>query len=517
MQFAQYRFAKELQADSRGAEEHRPRAEDRRCESPTGLATITDAQVEPLAKGVPLKARFDASRRQLHRAHARPRHLAARARRLGRPRAPHPHASRGRSLPLHLDGDMTGSTGELRRRRPRHRRPCAPADPRLQEATLATHVAVRARRSLEFQAVRSQVGKSVIDGGLCSIGFDNHLRVDAPKSSIDLSTSRRWATSRSPGKAEAERHSDGPLQQPAPRSRRADRELQPRRHPFGNVTARARHASRGRAVDLKNVKAVKGKSAYEMPQARLEFGGKAKMQLDGVATTSGMGLRDFLSIWKMDDDPRFDDLDAMLATRASIHLAMGGPEDACGGGLIDVRAGVHATADQALRRAVRRRRRRPRVPPVRRAASMQGTDVTVRAMTLHKYHPHGKEPSGSILGSGRIAEGGVLHASVVMEAIPLFRVQSLGALRSRDRGDGLGHRDVRRHARPVHAHLRPRRHPRPHPRHPVRPLAPPRRAPQTSPPADAPRRGRPLRRPRRAAVRQRGVLDRYVVARRDHG
>ena len=47
------------------------------------------------------------------------------------------------------------------------------------DATLATHVAVRPT-SLDFQAVRSQVGKSLIEDGLCSIGFDNHLKVDAP-------------------------------------------------------------------------------------------------------------------------------------------------------------------------------------------------------------------------------------------------------------------------------------------------------------------------------------------------
>ena len=69
---------------------------------------------------------------------------------------------------------------------------------------------------------------------------------------------------------------------------------------------------------------------------------------------------------------------------------------------------------------------------------MLGTDSSVRALTLHKYHPAGKEPSGSILGSGRITKGGILHASLVMESIPLFRVQSLGALRSETEGTVSG-------------------------------------------------------------------------------
>ena len=230
-----------------------------------------------------------------------------------------------------------------------------------------------------------------------------------------------------------------------------------------------------------------------MPEARLEFGGKAKMELDGVATTAAMGLRDFLSIWRMDDDPRFDDIDATLSTRASIHLAMGGPEDACGGGLVDVRAGVHATAIKLYGEQFDDGDADLEFRQFDRAAAMQGTDVVVRALTLHKYHPQGKEPSGSILGSGRISKGGALHASVVMEAIPLFRVQSLGALRAQTEGSVSGIANFDGTLDDFTIELRPRRDAASRPRHAARPVAPARARDPDEPPGEG-------RRARRAAA-----------------
>ncbi len=435
LQLTQYHFAKEIQADL-SIHKNIVRSPKLTVRIADGLATVTDAQIEPLAKGIPLKAQLDVegvSFTQLMRD-------------LGI--SQHPHVTwdvkelhlplfHGTIVPLHLDGDMTGRTANFV---VADRAIDDPAHERLlgfRDATLNAHVAVRPT-ALEFEGVRSQVGKSLIEGGLCSIGFDNHLVVDAPKSSIDLTDITPLGDIALAGQAEAtDLHVTGLFSNPHLEAEAQIANFNLGDIPFGNVTA-GHVTYEGTTVDLKNVKAVKGKSAYDMPQARLEFGGKAKMELDGVATTSAMGLRDFLSIWKMDDDPRFDDIDAMLATRASIHLAMGGPEDACGGGLIDVRAGVHATALKLYGEQFDDGDADLEFRQFDRAASMLGTDLSVRALTLHKYHPAGKEPSGSILGSGRITKGGILHASLVMESIPLFRVQSLGALRSETEGTVSG-------------------------------------------------------------------------------
>jgi translocation and assembly module TamB len=147
-----------------------------------------------------------------------------------------------------------------------------------------------------------------------------------------------------------------------------------------------------------------------------------------------LDLRDFLAIWKFEDDPRFQDLDASLAARASIHLAMGGPEDACGGGFVDVRAGVHATKLTLYGEAFDDGDVDLEFRQFDRAAGMPGSDVTLRALTLHKSHVAGKEPSGSVLASARISRGGAIHADVVMEAIPLFRIEALASFRAKTEG-----------------------------------------------------------------------------------
>jgi translocation and assembly module TamB len=431
IRLAQYHFAQEIQADL-NIHKDVIRAPKLMVRISDGVANLTDVQVEPLARGVPLKAKLDITDVS----------FASLMRDLGV--SPHPHVAwdikelhspsfHGTIVPLHLDAELTGRTANFvvadrAIDDPSHQRILG-----FKEASLNTHVAVRPQ-ALEFQAVRSQVGKSLIKDGYCSIGFDNKLKVDVPHAAIDLEDITPLGDVALAGQADADVHVNGLFNAPQLEADASIANFMLGEMPLGNVTA-AHVSFRGTTVvDLKNIKAQKGKSLYEMPQARLEFGGKASMELDGVATSGGMGLRDFLSVFKLDDDPRFAELDATLATRASLRLVIGGPEDTCGGGMVDVRAGVHATGVNLWGERFDDGDVDLEFRQIDRLAGMLGTDVIVPALTLHKYHPQGKEPSGSVLGSGRIQRGGAVHANLVMQAIPLFRVEALGALRSEMEG-----------------------------------------------------------------------------------
>jgi len=430
VKLAKYRFAQELQADFDVHKNvvHAPKVMVRIAD---GVANITDAQVEPLAKGVPLRAKFDAAgisffslMRDL--GISQHPHVAWDVKEL------HVPAFKGTLVPLHLDGDLTSRTGSFA---VADRAIDAPAHERIlgfKESVFTTHVAIRAT-ALEFSSVKANVGTSEIEGGLCSIGFDEKLRVDVPKAKIDLPDISPLVDIPLAGQGDVEVHVSGVFTNPHLEGEVAISNFGLGDIPFGNV-ASGHVTFEGTRVDLSELKAQKGKSAYEMPQARLEFGGRAAMELDGVAATSAMDLRDFLAIWKFDEDPRFEGLEASLASRASIHLAMGGPEDSCGGGFVDVRAGVHVTKVKLYGEEFDDGDADLEFRQFDRAAGMQGSDVNLRALTLHKSHAAGKEPSGSVLASGRISRGGVLHGDVVVEAIPLFRVQALGAVRAKTEG-----------------------------------------------------------------------------------
>src|SRR5262249_9025672 len=73
-----------------------------------------------------------------------------------------------------------------------------------------------------------------------------------------------------------------------------------------------------------------------------------------------------------------------------------------------------------------------------RLAGIEGADVDVRAITLHKVRPAKGAAYGSLLGSASIQRGGALHGSVVLEALPLSRVNTLGPLTKQIEGSISG-------------------------------------------------------------------------------
>src|SRR5439155_6783688 len=153
---------------------------------------------------------------------------------------------------------------------------------------------------------------STVEGGLCVIGFNEDLKVDVAKAAVDLADIAPLADIPIKGIAEAEVHVAGKFTNPHLEADAAIANFVLGEIPFGNVSG-AHVSFEGTTVDIKNVKAQKGKSPYEMPQARLEFGGKAAFVMDGVAATQAMDLRDFLALWHFEDDPRFADLEATVA------------------------------------------------------------------------------------------------------------------------------------------------------------------------------------------------------------
>jgi hypothetical protein len=155
-------------------------------------------------------------------------------------------------------------------------------------------------------------------------------------------------------------------------------------------------------IILTGVHARRRDSPYEVPTARIDFGGARGFQVDAVGLSSGFGLRDILSMFALDDDPRFDGFDGTMTARVDVHVALGGPEDACGGGTVSVATKGHlrnvviygehfaqGEADVSLHWYDRQR-------------GIAGADVDVRSFVLEKERPPAGTragASGTVLGS----------------------------------------------------------------------------------------------------------------------
>jgi translocation and assembly module TamB len=425
----QYAFAQELTSEVsiRGNVISSPRTT---IHLGNGTVTLLDTVVAPLAKGVRLEhTHLESSSVD----------FTALLRNLGvHPnswvgwdlRELHGPVFSGTLVPLKLDGDITAKTysfGVYDR----------PADDRARErlfgfseAQLACHVSIRPD-ALKFLDVHATLPHSRVDGGYVSIGFHNDLRIDVPHLSADFADLSPIGPVTLHGRIEARAGVTGTFKSPEPEGDvQSITGFAVSDVTFGDVSAGHVKVDVDKPdITLTGLKAKIGTSSYEPPTAKPVFGGAKGFTVDAVGASPGFGLRDLLSMFALADDPRFAGVDARMATTANVHVALGGPEDVCGDGYLDVSTKGHLTnvalygetfaqgdADVGFRWFDRRQ-------------GIAGADVDVRSFVLDKVQApqgHRAAQTGTLLGSASIRRGGALAANVMVEGLPLSRIDSLG-------------------------------------------------------------------------------------------
>ena len=176
------------------------------------------------------------------------------------------------------------------------------------------------------------------------------------------------------------------------------------------------------ALDLTNVQLRHGKSRVRSPKTRIDFDGGADVLIDAdVDTRDGphLALADFFEVFHFDKDPRWEGIAGIASGTAHLHYALGGHEDRCGGGRMDVRTEMRLT-DVALFGE----RYDDGYGDVSfvwddQEAGAAGMEVDVRSATLRK-------DAGTVVASGSIKHGGVLRMSAVGSGIPISRLDMFG-------------------------------------------------------------------------------------------
>jgi translocation and assembly module TamB len=430
-----FRFAQEIQSDI-AIVEGVVKSSKTTVRIADGVATLTGVEVRPLEPGIPLKARLDVAGASFTTLLAnlgvsQHAHVAWDIVEL------HAPVVTGTLVPLHIDGDFTAPTANFAV----FDRPAKdPARERIigvREAGLRARFAVRPW-ALEFQNVNVQMPHSTLSEGFVSIGYHGALRIDAPVGKLDLVDATPLATIPIAGQVDLDLHVSNTLSDPRLNADARIQGLVFADMPFGNVT-QAHVNLQGMVVQIHDLKATRNKSSYQLPSARLDFGGPAAVTMDALVATRGLGLRDFLGIFRMDEDPRFAEIDGQLAATADLHVALGGPEDVCGGGYVLVHTKVHArdldlfgeTFDDGDADLTYRWQDR--------LAGIDGADVEVHGISLHKVRGSGATAlRGTVLGSGAIRRGGLLSAQLVVDALPVARLNVLGKYATKAEGTVSG-------------------------------------------------------------------------------
>jgi translocation and assembly module TamB len=391
-----------------------------------GLAVLTDVQVEPLAKGIPLRAKVDVTG-ALFPALMRDLGVSQHAHVNWDLKEVHVPVFAGTLDPLKLDGEVNALTSNFAVYDkavddPSHARIIG-----VKEAHVTAHVAVRPS-ALEFQHARAVMPKSTVDDAFVSIGFHSVLKVQVPTAKIDLDEIGPLGSLPIAGLAEATNvEVSGLFNDPKLEADAKIDNFVLSNIPFGNVTAA--HASLdGLVVSLKGVKAQKNKSVYEMPTAKLDFGGASNFMLDAQVSSSNFNVRDFFALWHLEEDPRYLEMDGNIQTTSVVHVALGGPQDKCGGGYIDVDAHAHLRDVKMFGETFDDGDLDLDYEWEDRLGGLAGARVEVHAVTLRKVRPNPAGIAiGTVLGSATINDGD-LSGNVVLQGLPLSRIQALSSL-----------------------------------------------------------------------------------------
>ncbi|HEX9619403.1 MAG TPA: hypothetical protein VF989_04670, partial [Polyangiaceae bacterium] len=264
-------------------------------------------------------------------------------------------------------------------------------------------------------------GKSSLFVKLVSIGFANEIELDVAKGSkIDLSDVSPLVDIPMAGKAELGVEMSGLASDPVLTGQAKILGFELGGFPLGDVLE-SQLKFRPLVLELSDVKARKGKSPYLASSARLDFGGAATIEADAAVQSPGMSLRDFFAMWHFDADPRFADLDGTGAVESRVRYALGGPEDRCGGGRLRVTGSARFEPLDMFEERYDSAQADFDFHWIDRDASYLGIELDVPNVTLRKG-------PGVLLGSFHMRPGAEVRGQMVGTALPLSKLDAFGAL-----------------------------------------------------------------------------------------
>ena len=298
------------------------------------------------------------------------------------------------------------------------------------------------QKGFEFANMTVTTPKSVVRDVNVMIGYHEELRIEVGGGKIDVSEISPLGSVVMGGILEPKVLVSGDVGGPMLEGDATIKDFVIGDIPFGNVTqAHIVSDISNLTVDITDAKAQKGKSAYEMSTGHLDFNKPANMRLDGQVSSKNLNVRDFFSLFHLDEDPRFAEIDGNLETNARIHLALGGPEDVCKGGFLTVTAKANARDLNLLGEKFDEGHADFEYRWVDRLAGIDGAEIDVRSLSLTKVKKAGRGAASResvVLGSVAVHRGGDVRGSLVVQGFPLARTDLLGPAAKRIEGAASG-------------------------------------------------------------------------------
>lgn len=328
--------------------------------------------------------------------------------------------------PLKVDAELLAETHEFEVFDKGYRDPS-----RQHMIGIKSQVTVRARlgvrpKAFEIYDARTEFGQSAMLAKLVSIGYNGEVTLDVDTlTKLELTDITPLTTIPIAGRARIDAKMAMPGGDPTLLGNVKIDDLVIGGFPVGSIES-GKAKFRLLYVEFTDLIARKGSSVYRAPSARLDFDTRASVLVNVNAKSDAFDLRDLLTMWHFDEDPRFDDVKGKLGLDAQVRYVFGGPEDKCGGGVLSSKGHVKVLDLDLFGERYDGGDGEYDFTWFDRDATIHGVELTVPSITLRKG-------PGLILGSFGLRPGARISGTMNGTDVPLAKLDSLPAwLRSFD-------------------------------------------------------------------------------------
>lgn len=393
-----------------------------------GVVTLMDTAIDVFAQGVPIRTRSGRARDVLFSSIMRDMdvtpntvvswHLTdTRLSNIG-----------GTLDPPRIDGSLTASTRDFVVYDRSFSDPARERMIGVQAANLQGRFGVRPN-ALEFYDTVATFGTSRVETELLSIGFNNDVRlVVGDDTHIELGDIGPLAGIQMSGKAALSADMAGRSGNPELRGKLAVDDFVFGGFPVGDITS-SEVGFRPLQIDITAARALKGQSPLYVPAARFDFDAGATLVVDATVRSERFDIRDFMAMWNMETDPRFEDIKGTTAAEAQVHYALGGPEDACGQGHLQVGGTLRVRQASLFGEGYGKGTADFELDWPDRDAGFLGFSLEVPSLVLAKG-------GGNIVGALSVRPGGELGGQLTAHHVPVSALDALGGLGPKLDGHG---------------------------------------------------------------------------------
>ncbi len=286
-------------------------------------------------------------------------------------------------------------------------------------------ITVRARlgvrpKAFEIYDGKTEFGRSALMAKLVSIGYNGEVTLDVDTlTKLELADITPLVTIPISGHAKVDAKMSMPGGDPTLLGNLKIEDFVMGGFPVGNIES-AKAKFRLLYLELTDVVAKKGSSVLRAPSARLDFDTKASLLVNVNAKSEAFDLRDLFAMWHFDEDPRFDDVKGKVGLDAQVRYVFGGPEDKCGGGVLQSKGHVKVLDMDMFGERYDGGEGEYDFTWFDRDATIQGVDLDIPSLTLRKG-------PGLILGSFGLRRGARISGTLNGTEVPLGKLDTTPA------------------------------------------------------------------------------------------